>query len=282
MVDALNLKPPVLIKPNWGTVECYSNTTILDWVLAAIPGEKLVIESHGWARTEAALLHQPAGGLTKANLRKGDAWFLGFSGVREVLEKHHVSYLNLTEEIWAGRAADAAQVRQVVEDCYAPVQNEEQYARVPARLFELRGGTLLSLAKFKVVFDPLGVSLSIKNLFGLVPGPSRGKYHGPNHSLLDQSIVDINKIYSSLFTLKGMIETVGGAGFVGEDATNDVRPVGEHVFAGQHLPSLDAFATALTGRDPAEIGHLRLAGQTFGAWAPELRAEAANSNIRIA
>ena len=30
VVAALNLKPPVLIKPNWGTVECYSNTTIFD------------------------------------------------------------------------------------------------------------------------------------------------------------------------------------------------------------------------------------------------------------
>lgn len=282
LIAGLNLKAPVLIKPNWGTVECYSSTQILDWVLAAIPGEKLVIESHGWARTEAALLHQPSGGLTKANLRKGDAWFLEYSGARSVLEKHNTAYLNLTEEIWAGRAADASEVKHKVEDCYAPVHNEEQYAKVPARLFELRGGTLLSLAKFKVVFDPLGISMAVKNLFGLVPGPSRGKYHGNNHSLLDQSITDINKIYASLFSLKGIIETVGGAGFVDDQANNDVRAVGDYVFAGQHLPSLDAFATALTGRDPIEIGHLRLAAQTFGAWDPAVRADAANTGIRIA
>jgi hypothetical protein len=38
LIGALNLTPPVLIKPNWGTVECYSEADILDWTLAAIPG----------------------------------------------------------------------------------------------------------------------------------------------------------------------------------------------------------------------------------------------------
>ena len=28
MISALNLKPPVLIKPNWGTVECFSEAEI--------------------------------------------------------------------------------------------------------------------------------------------------------------------------------------------------------------------------------------------------------------
>src|SRR6266498_3230864 len=85
MIGALNLKPPVLIKPNWGTVECYSEAEILDWTLAAIPGDKIVIESHGWARDEATLLQKRPGGLTKANLRKGDQWFREFTGIDQVL-----------------------------------------------------------------------------------------------------------------------------------------------------------------------------------------------------
>ena len=102
----LNLVPPVLIKPNWGTVECYTEADVLDWVLSAIPGEKIVIESHGWARNQETLLGAPQGGLTKANLRKGDAWFLAHSGSDKVLARHGVEYLNLTEEVWAGRVAD--------------------------------------------------------------------------------------------------------------------------------------------------------------------------------
>src|SRR5512140_794819 len=137
LIADLNLQPPVLIKPNWGTVECFTEAEILDWTLAAIPGEKIVIESHGWARNEETLLQQGSVGLTKANLRKGDRWFLQYSGIDKILEKHNVEYLNLTEEIWAGRAADPAAVRQLVEEKYAPVQQPELYSKVPARIFDL-------------------------------------------------------------------------------------------------------------------------------------------------
>ncbi|MBE0699131.1 MAG: DUF362 domain-containing protein, partial [Anaerolineaceae bacterium] len=197
LIGTLDLKSPVIIKPNWGTVECYSEADILDWTLAAIPGEKIVIESHGWARDEATLLKQKSAALTKANLRKGDRWFQEYSGIDKVLKKHKVEYLNLTEEIWANRAADPEQIKQAVEQKYDPIQFEELYAKVPQRLYEMRGGSLLSLAKYKIMFDPLGISMAIKNLFGLIPGPSRGKFHGEEHALLDQNIVDINKIYHS-------------------------------------------------------------------------------------
>lgn len=267
LLGRLELKPPVVIKPNWGTVECYTEAEILDWTLSAIPGEKLVIESHGWARNEETLLHRDPVGLTKANLRKGDAWFLEHSGVGRVLEKHGVEYLNLTEEIWAGRAADAAAVRRAVEEKYDPLEAAELYEKVPARLYALRGGTLLSLAKYKLVFYPLGMSLAVKNLFGLVPGPSRGRYHGKAHARLDQSIVDINKIYHSLFAVKGVVEAVFSAGWL-EDETQgtQVRQGCGIAFAGEDIVALDAFVTASAGRDPAGVGHLRLAGETFGGW----------------
>lgn len=282
LIGALNLKPPVLIKPNWGTVECYSEADILDWTLAAIPGEKIVIESHGWARDENTLKQTGPAPMTKAHLRKSDRWFLEYSGIDQVLKKHQVEYLNLTEEVWAGRTADPAVVKQAVEEKYAPVQFEEQYARVPARLYDLRGGSLLSLAKFKVIFYPLGISMSVKNLFGLVPGPSRGKYHGEAHAFLDQSIVDINKIYRSLFSLSGLIEAVHSSGVLEVDQEpTQVFPGSGWAFASQDTISLDAFATCLAGRDPGGIGHLRLAAETFGAWDPAVCAEAAQSGIKV-
>jgi len=280
LIGALNLHPPVLIKPNWGTVECYSEADILDWTLAAIPDPKIVIESHGWARNEETLLGKNPGELTKANLRKGDRWFRAFAGIDRVLEMHQVEYLNLTEEIWAGRTADPALVRQAVEERYAPVQFEEQYARVPARLYELRGGTLLSLAKYKLAFYPIGISMSVKNLFGLIPGPSRGKYHGPEHAYLDQSIVDINKIYRSLFTVKGIVESVHSAGYHEVETERIQILQGSGVaFASEDTVSLDAFAAATAGRDPSSVGHLCLAGQTFGEWDSQLLVDASGIHV---
>jgi uncharacterized protein (DUF362 family) len=282
MISALNLKPPVLIKPNWGTVECYSEAEILDWTLAAIPGEKMVIESHGWARSQASLLNQDPGGLTKANLRKGDRWFLEYTHINQVLEKRQVEYLNLTEEVWAGRTADPALIQQAVEGQFAPVQFEELYAKVPARLYALRGGTLLSLSKYKVVFFPLGVSFSIKNLFGMITSPSRGKFHGKEHAFLDQSIVDINKIYRSLFSVKGIIEGVHSAGYLGtEIERTQVIKDGGIALASEDTAALDAFAAATAGLDPASIGHLQLAAHTFGAWDAHSGAEAEQSGIRF-
>jgi uncharacterized protein (DUF362 family) len=282
LIGALNLKPPVLIKPNWGTVECYSEAQVLDWTLAAIPGEKIVIESHGWARNEETLHNQGPVGLTKANLRKGDRWFLEYTGIDRVLEKHNVEYLNLTEEIWAGRGADPALIQQAVEEKFTPAQFADLYAKVPARLYELRGGTLLSLAKYKIVFYPLGISMAVKNLFGLIPGPSRGKFHGKAHAFLDQSIVDINKIYHSLFAVKGVVEAAFSAGYLeNEWEPTQVFPGGGKAFASKDSVALDAFATALHGRDPNSVGHLRLAAQTFGGWDESLCADAEQSGIKV-
>jgi uncharacterized protein (DUF362 family) len=282
LIEALDLKPPVLIKPNWGTVRCFTEAEVLDWTLSAIPGEKLVIESHGWARNPETLEKTEGSSLTKASLRKNNQWFLEYSGIDKVLEKHQVEYLNLTEEIWAGRVADPDQVKQLVESKYSPVEFTELYSKIPSRIFDLRGGTLLSLAKYKMVFYPLGVSLAIKNQFGLIPGPSRGKFHGDGHIHLDQNIVDINKIYASMFSLTGIIEAAFSSGSLPTDKdVTVVYPGTGYAFASKDLVSLDAFATSLFGRDPESVGHLRLAAKTFGAWDGKLLEDASKSGISV-
>jgi len=282
LIASLNLTPPVLIKPNWGTVECYTEADILDWTLAAIPGEKIVIESHGWARNEETLHGQPSGGLTKANLRRGNRWFLEHSGIQDVLARHQVEFLNLTEEIWAGRAADPDAIQRAVEAQYLPVQFTELYGKVPQRMYDLRGGTLLSLAKLKIVFQPLGISMAFKNQFGLIPGPSRGKFHGKNHVHLDQNIVDINKIYRSLFQTAGVIDVVHSAGLLETESDRTTLLHGRGaVFASQDLVALDACSTAAAGRDPRSVSHLRLAAQTFGEWDEAACAEAAASGLKL-
>lgn len=282
LIHALNLKSPVVIKPNWGTVECYTEADILDWTLSAIPGEKYVIESHGWARDEETLRKTGTKPLTKAHLRKSDRWFQQFSGIDSVLARHNVEYINLTEEVWAGRCTDPELVRQVVEEQFEPVQFTEHYQRLPQRMFDLRGGSLLSLAKYKVVFDPLGISMAVKNLFGCIPGPSRGKFHGKDHAFLDQNIVDINKIYRSLFRMSGLVEAVHTTVLWEEEAAGgQFIPGSGCAFASTDPVTLDAYGAALAERDPQSIGHLRLAAQTFGAFDPETIALAKSSKLRV-
>ena len=141
---------------------------------------------------------------------------------------------------------------------------------------------MLSLSKYKMVFYPLGVSLSIKNLFGLIPGPSRGKFHGKDHVFLDQNIVDINKIYRSLFAVKGIVEAVYSAGDIPTETDRTMSYPGRGTaFASEDTVSLDAFATATMGRDPGSVGHLRLAAQTFGAWDDRVCQAAGQSGIKI-
>jgi uncharacterized protein (DUF362 family) len=74
---------------------------------------------------------------------------------------------------------------------------------LPSRLYELREkATLISLAKIKSQFhDPnVGFSGTIKNIFGLIPDPSRVNYHtGQNMMGLDTVLADIFLIYAILF-----------------------------------------------------------------------------------
>jgi len=39
IIQALHLKSPVIIKPNWGFAVCFTEAAILDWVLTALDGD---------------------------------------------------------------------------------------------------------------------------------------------------------------------------------------------------------------------------------------------------
>jgi len=94
--------------------------------------------------------------------------------------------------------------------------------------------------------------------------------------------VDINKIYRSLFSLKGVVEAVHTAGYLETEASSTrVYPECGVVMASEDTVSLDAFATVIGGRAPDSIGHLRLAAQTFGGWDTRTCDEASASGIKI-
>ena len=283
VVSELKLKPPVIIKPNWGTINNFTEAAVLDGMLSAINGEAMVVESYGWARTEDALNGKGIGSVKRGDLKKSDEWFLKYSGIGDVLQKHGVEYLNVTEEVWAKRVVEPGVVKKMAEK-YPPVLFEEMYARVPEKLFELRGGTFLSLAKYRLNHEPIVVSLSLKNLFGMIPGPGRRKYHGDGDCYLAQSIVDMNKVYRSIFDVKGMVDGVLTAS-MGKTEAEAIRPQtakDKGILLGSvDCVALDATVAALEGRDPGKIGYLKVAAETFGGWDEAALAEARRSGVRV-
>lgn len=267
-IRELDLRPPVLIKPNWGCSRVFTEAQVIDWALSAIDGEKLVVESYGWARTKEFLETGKMGSKGRSDLRKSDTWFLKYSGIDKVLEKHNVEFLNITEENWGKRTANPEDIRQVVEKGFEPVQFDRMYSEVPQRLYELRGGTLLSLAKLRLGLPPYAVSLSVKNLFGMIPGPGRySPYHGKQNCNLSQSVLDINKVYRSLFTVKGMIEGVLTTDVIEDMMGSATTHRDLHLLWASKDPiQLDALVAVQFDRDPSKIDYLRHSAETLGMW----------------
>ena len=110
----------------------------------------------------------------------------------------------MTEEVWNGRSAEAREVAQLIERRYPCAVHSELYECVPQRLFELRGAPMLNLAKLKVAgagSDAMFFSLSMKDIFGLIPEPDRSDYHGNDSAGLASSITGMCKIYTALFDI---------------------------------------------------------------------------------
>jgi len=282
LIEELDLKPPVIIKPNWGFSVCFTEATILDWVLTAVDGNALVVESYGWARTREALETGGWGSFEPEDLRESDRWFMEYSGIGKVLEKQGVEFLNITEENWGHRTADPELIRSLVNERHDPLEREDFLGFVPERLYEMRGSDLLSLAKVRVLEAPMYVSLAVKNFFGMIPGPSRGKYHGEKHSRLSRSIVDIYNVYDSLFNVKGVVEAVFTASLRDPETLKwENREDPGYASASDDLIELDALVTALLGRDPNTVDYLRLAADEFGGWNEETVSYTLESEMRI-
>ncbi|MFX1331950.1 MAG: DUF362 domain-containing protein [Promethearchaeota archaeon] len=276
IVSGLKLEPPVIIKPNWSSSMVYTESEILDWVLSAVEGEVVIVESYAAWRTSLFIEHRGPrddqflkrlGNQTRDDFRENDKWFLRHSGIDRVLEKHGVEYLNLSEELWANRMCDSDMIAAQVEACSSMVENSEFYALVPERLYELRGGTLLSLAKPKRSLKALHVSLTLKNLFGMIPSPWRGKYHGDDDSLLCMNIVDINKVYNALFDVKGIIEAVYSTSETLDSILHPAihRDMGM-IWSGVDTLELDALVCSQLGLNPRQVDYLRLASEKIKQW----------------
>jgi uncharacterized protein (DUF362 family) len=74
----------------------------------------------------------------------------------------------------------------------------------------------------------MDASFSMKNLFGMIPDPLRSWWHGLGNRMIAQNILDINKVYHSIFDMFGICEALKGIAYM--------HPNGEYagVYSGKY------------------------------------------------
>jgi len=280
-----------IVKPNWFSPHPANFTDVetLQVLLDALDGRVIVTEAYSMERQDGSMrftvddeevdwrwiMKHPNWDWIKKEgrwdeIKKQDMWFLDEFGFTDLFNEHGVDYVNVTEEVWQGRTADVGKIKKMVETRFAPVLKEKLYKYVPQRLYDLRGATLISFGKVKGIRGTFP-SLAMKNLFGLIPDPLRSWWHGSNDEWLGRSIVDINKIYATLFKVYGICEALRHATV--SDPQGEVKvPWGSYSIAknlgvltfGRHLVSLDAILCGLIGVAPERVSYIKLGEEAFG------------------
>jgi uncharacterized protein (DUF362 family) len=115
---------------------------------------------------------------------------------------------------------------------------------------------LVTLPKMKT-HHWTGVTLSMKNLFGVVPGSVYGWPKNPLHwAGIDESVADLHALFPQQFCLVDGIDAMEGNGpILGTQKHMGI------VVGGAHPPSVDATCCRVMQIDPHKIGYLHLASR---------------------
>ncbi len=287
LLDTIDLSPPFIIKPNWINQEYAHHTDpeVLTWLLGYLSsiGKTVVTEAYS-ARNNPPGSAKQERGILLEHLRRSDEAFLVSQGLLETFRELGVQYVNVDEEMLAGRFEAPDSIRRATDSQFEPVADDSLYSYVPTKLYELRGGTFVSFAKFKLTF-----SMCTKNLFGMIPELSRpggrGSYHGRKDRDLPRNIIDINKIYRASFNVVGLVEGINSlTGRINRGSYHsmfgydyEVEENTGTVFFGTDPLWLDAFVCALSRMDPRDNPtsaipepHLSLGYDELSAWPDEL------------
>jgi hypothetical protein len=313
MVDPWLKSETIILKPNWGSSGLnepagFSDSETLRMVFEAIDSRFVVTESHQIHRLVNLFEEEigfAVGGkeVTWKWLLKGAGWnwiienpdwgwcikdywnrirqedkvFLDENGFTDLFNEFGVSFINVTDEVWSGRVADPVEVKKSVENRYKPVIIDEMYSMIPKKLYDLRGTTFISFAKLKTY-----ISFTMKNLFGMIPDPLRPWWHGFKNSRIASSIIDINKVYRSLFNVYGICEALKSRPASNPEGKfegtysgkyNVVKNEGFIAFS-RDLVSLDAILCNLTGLNFKQYGdYINLAQDEFGIYDKQLLEE---------
>jgi uncharacterized protein (DUF362 family) len=122
-----------------------------------------------------------------------------------------------------------------------------------------RADFIVSLPKMKT-HHWAGVTLSMKNFFGVMPGVCYGwPKNVLHHAGISQSILDINAaVRPHLAIVDGIVGMEGDGPIMGTPKPANV------IVMGTNLPAVDATCARLMGFDPFRIDYLRAASGTLG------------------
>ena len=308
MRKALPASETIIIKPNWVSTDPaeFTNADTLRMLLEVLDTRIVIVESYCLARALNILkdgmsfsvgnqtvnwrwlllgkgwnwlIENPDWDWFKESehwehLKKEERAFLDQFGFSELFEKFNVTYVNVTEEVWNGRTAESDDIKSLVESRFKPVQVDKLYGLVPKKLYDLRGSTFISLARLKMY-----ASFSMKNLFGMIPDPLRSWWHGPGNCMIAQNILDINKVYHSIFNMFGICEAIKEMAYIhpeGEYAgiysgRYNIREGRGAIAFGRNLVELDALLLGISDPSQRNIveainrAPINLAQDEFGA-----------------
>ena len=150
------------------------------------------------------------------------------------------------------------------EDVFTDLNLDEVTRVYPSRQFSrlkkfylpntaLRADLLVSLPKMKT-HHWVGATLSMKNLFGVLPS---GVYGWPKNVLhwagIEESIADLHAAFPRRFALvDGIVGMQGNGPIQGRPKYAGV------LVAGDHLPAVDATCCRIMRIDPMKLGHLSM------------------------
>lgn len=258
----------VVVKPNWvsNSVGEFTEPVILDWLFSALPNcQKIVVESYTpwrgqkFSEKDKQLNLKPD---KKEIYRKQDKQFMAKTGIRQILDKHQATYINITDQVWEEKCVNPKIIKELVETKGGRTTFNELFSYVPQELFDIKDDvTFISLAKIKTEtgIPNIMISMSVKNLFGLIPDPSRyAKYHGQGHVRVPIAIKDINLIYNRLFPhsvwiAEGIQTMVKNYCSKEQEILHD-----QHLcFMGRNGVAVDAEACRVLNIDPNKVSHLQ-------------------------
>lgn len=222
MKDLLKDAPQVLIKVNFISTKTYETGATTDPLVV----EALIRRAKEF--TDKIFVVESDASVTSAdNACKA-------TGMLKVCEDNKIKFINLRKE------------KERV-DLEIPDSEVLHKITVPKIVVD---SAIIDAAKLKT-HSETGVTLGMKNLFGLLPDKMKFKYHLRN---ISKVVVDINSVLKPKLTVIDAFYALEGPGPV---SGNPVKM--DLIMAGKDVVAVDATACRIIGIDPFEIHHIRRA-----------------------
>jgi uncharacterized protein (DUF362 family) len=156
------------------------------------------------------------------------------TGMKAMCERNKIQFLNLRRE---------------KDRVTLPIPNGETLKRIEVPRIVV-DSAVINAAKLKT-HRATGVSLGMKNMFGLLPEKTKFKYHLRN---INKVVLDINAVLKPQFTMiDGFYALEGPGPTAGTPVKMDL------VIAGRDVVAVDATACRVMGVEPSEVYHIKRA-----------------------